>query len=81
MWSYHASNADPRRIYVIRDSFSSHMAPYIGSQFSDSFLRHRSSYNYDDLATHDPDIVVYETVERYANELGSFSITKTNNEQ
>lgn len=74
MIRYHATNADPRSIYVMRDSFSSHMAPYIGSQFTDSYLRHRGSYSYDDLVSCNPDIVVYETVERYAGGLSSFSI-------
>ncbi len=74
MIRYHATNADPRSIYVIRDSFSSHMALYIGSQFTDSYLRHRGSYSYDDLATCNPDIVVYETVERYVGTLAAFSI-------
>ncbi len=74
MIQYHATNADPRAIYVIRDSFSSHMALYIGSQFTDSYLRHRSSYSYDDFVACNPDIVVYETVERYVGGLKSFSI-------
>lgn len=71
---YRAMDADPRSIYVIRDSFSSHMALYIGSQFKESYLRHKSSYTYDDLAASNPDIVVYETVERYAYGLANFSI-------
>ena len=66
--------ADPRSIYVIRDSFSSHMAMYIGSQFTDSILRYSQTYSYDDLIEYDPDIVVYETVERYVGELATFSI-------
>lgn len=74
MVRYHATDADPRSIYVIRDSFSSHMALYIGSQFTDSYLRHKKSYSYDDLVSCNPDIVVYETVERYAGGLASFSI-------
>lgn len=74
MVRYHATNADPRSIYVIRDSFSSHMALYIGSQFTDSYLRYCGSYSYDDLVSCNPDIVVYETVERYVGGLLSFSI-------
>jgi hypothetical protein len=74
MCSFQSQNADPRTIYVIRDSYASHMAGYIGSQFSNSYLRHESSYSYGDLISHDPDIVVYETVERFAYKLGSFSI-------
>ena len=74
LWSYRASNADPRIIYVMRDSFSTHLAIYIGSQFKESYLRHKKTYSYDDLIACNPDIVVYETVERLADELGSFSI-------
>ncbi|MDD7223258.1 MAG: hypothetical protein PUH40_03170, partial [Lachnospiraceae bacterium] len=71
---FRAMDADPRSIYVIRDSFSSHMALYIGSQFKESYLRHVGSYTYDDLAASNPDIVVYETVERYVGGLSTFSI-------
>jgi hypothetical protein len=74
MWSFTAKNADPRSIYVIRDSFTSQMAPYIGSQFDHTYLRHYSSYDYEDLKKCDPDIVVYECVERQAARLGTFSI-------
>ena len=71
---YRSSNADPRKIYVIRDSFSTALAQYIGSQFNESYLRHGNTYTYDDLLSQDPDIVVYETVERYADVLMNFSI-------
>ena len=74
MARYHAKNADPRTIYVIRDSFSTHMAPYIGSQFNDSYLRHMDTYTYDDLVACNPDVVVYETVERRIDRLKSFKI-------
>lgn len=66
---YHAENADPRKIYVYRDSFSTNMSDYIGSQFTDSYLRHRETYSYDDFVQQDPDIFVYETVERYVGDL------------
>ena len=46
----------------------------MGSQFNESYLRHKATYTYEDLETQDPDIVVYETVERYAGELMRFSI-------
>lgn len=62
--SCHAKNADPRKIYIWRDSFASNMVQYIGSQFNDSYLRHRNTYTYDDFVQQDPDIFVYETVER-----------------
>ncbi len=71
---YHSTGSDPRRIYVIRDSFGSQIAPYIGSQFNDSCLRYRWSYSYDDYKEFNPDIVVFETVERYIDILESFSV-------
>lgn len=74
VFSYTAKNADPRKIYILRDSFSTHMAQYIGSQFNESYLRRRSTYTYDDFVNQDPDIFVYETVERYVDGLGTFSI-------
>ena len=69
-----ATGADPRTIYVIKDSYCMHMLRYIGSQFDNSYFRSRDSYAYDELAACDPDIVVYETVERYANRLAGFSL-------
>lgn len=61
---YHAENADPRKLYVYRDSFASSMADCIGAQFNDSYFRHQNTYSYDDFLEQNPDIFVYETVER-----------------
>lgn len=71
---YHAENADPRTLYVIRDSFMSNMSPYVGSQFAHSYMKRVNDYSYEDLQSHDPDIVVYETVERYIGNLKTFSL-------
>lgn len=73
VFSYSAENADNRSIYILRDSYTTSMAPYIGSQFRESYMRHGSSYTYDDLKKQDSDIVVYETVERAVDLLGTFS--------
>ncbi len=74
MIQYRASHADSRVFYVIRDSFCTQMAPYLGSQFNESYFRYLGSYTYEDLVSHNPDIVVFEVVERYVGTLGSFSI-------
>lgn len=71
---YRAIGADPRKIYVLRDSFSSQMSTYIGSQFNESYLRHRDTYSYADFVEQNPDIFVYETVERYVLGLANFSV-------
>ena len=68
------SNGDPRRIYIVRDSFGSAMVEIVGSQFSESCFRHFEARPYSDLLEFDPDIVVYETAERYSYLLGSFSL-------
>lgn len=71
---YQAENADPRRLYVIRDSFSTAMAGYVASQFNDSCWQNRENYTYNDLKSYDPDVVVFEVVERYIYFLAIFSI-------
>lgn len=73
-YSYACQGADPRKLYVVRDSFGSAMAPYLGSCFSETYLRHKSTYTFEDLLAQDPDIVVYEALERYTPLLGSFLI-------
>jgi hypothetical protein len=74
VYAYKAINADSRKLYMIRDSFGSNISWYVGSQFNESYMRHYQTYTYDDLSSQDPDIVVYEVVERYVNRLGEFSI-------
>ncbi len=62
--SYTAQGADPRRVYIYRDSFASAMAPYIGSQFDEVWMRKANSYSYEDFDAFAPDVFVYEVVER-----------------
>ena len=70
---FHSYDSDPRKVYVIRDSFASHLAPYVGSRFQDTYWRHISTYTWEDLADQNPDIVIYETAERYLDHLKTFS--------
>lgn len=76
VYAYNASGADvdPRKVYIVRDSFASAMAPYLGHCFSETYMRHKSSYTYQDLLDQDPDVVVYEALERYTPLLGKFSV-------
>ena len=74
VYRYKAEGADPRKLYVYRDSFMEAMLPFVGSQFNESFLRFHSYYNSSDLDTQQPDIFVYETVERYLENLFHFSV-------
>ncbi|MBR3599037.1 MAG: hypothetical protein IKL53_04080, partial [Lachnospiraceae bacterium] len=74
---YTAQNADPRTIYICRDSFSSNMAEYIGSQFEESYLVHRESYTYEDMMEKEPDIFVYQLAERYVSSKMYFDLYKS----
>lgn len=71
---YHSQNADERKLFVVRDSFCNSMADHMASQFNDSYMIHRSEYTYEDFIEQSPDIFVFEVVERYVKELGSFSL-------
>ena len=74
VYYYRARNADPRKFYAVRDSFYVSMLPYISSQFNESYTRFHASYDYSDFAAQHPDIFVYETVERYVENLIRFSV-------
>ena len=70
---YTTSGADPRALFVIRDSFSTAMIPYLSSQFNDCFFVHRSLYTPELLNEYPADIVVVQVVERYVEFLLNFS--------
>lgn len=71
---YQTKNADPRKIYVLGDSFGIVIADYIGSQYQESCMKYNLAYSYEDFREEDPDIFVVETVERYIEELSRFSV-------
>lgn len=65
-YSFHANDADPRKIFIHRDSFCTAMAETIGSQFDESIMVYNQAYKRDMISEEKPDIYVFETVERYA---------------
>ena len=69
-----AEQGDPRKLYMIRDSFSISMYPYLGSQFRESCFRDYYSDIHEDFLEQDPDIVVLEMVERKLEKLAQFSL-------
>ena len=75
-YTYRAENADPRKLFVVRDSFVISMLPYLSSQFSESYYKHFMYYMYEDFEAFQPDILVYETVERFAANLKDFSVER-----
>lgn len=57
---------DDRTVYMSRDSFATAMGEYIGTQFARTYMRHHDTYSRQDLETVEPDVFVYEVVERSA---------------
>ncbi len=75
-YRYHCSGegADPRRLFMVRDSFADAMDDFTASRFAESDMVHYSSYSQKRFEEETPDIFVYETVERRIGELKGFKI-------
>jgi hypothetical protein len=71
------SNGDPRKVYIIGDSYSTMMAPYIAGNFNETVMDYYYVYDPSKLDTEKPDIVIYETLERYLWNLTRFSVDQT----
>ena len=63
---YSSQEADPRKILILRDSFCSNMAPFIGTSFQESVMIHTKTYKNELVREEKPDIVVVEAAERRA---------------
>ncbi len=70
---YHCEGADPRRLFMVRDSFADAMDDLLASRFDDSYMIHYGSYSPALAEQEQPDIYVYETVERRIGALLEFT--------
>lgn len=62
------------KLFIIGDSFSTMMSPYIASHYNNTYLNFYFNYTRAMLDREDPDIVVFETVERYLDRMREFDI-------
>lgn len=62
------------KLFIIGDSFSTMMSPYIASHYNNTYLNFYFNYTRAMLDREDPDIVVFETVERYLDRMQEFDI-------
>ncbi len=60
---------DGRKIYLRMDSFYKAMRKYVDSCFENSEAVHFTDFEMDDMLDYEPDIFVYECVERYLPQL------------
>lgn len=72
---YHTAGADPRKLFVQRDSFSTKLAPSLSTQFEHSMWVHKKYFSQQQLFDYDADIFVLELVERNEKELIKFKIS------
>lgn len=72
---YRTEGADPRKLFVRRDSFSSAMAPSLATQFENSLWVHEDSFEQQQIVDYDADIFVLEVVERYEKNLEDFMLS------
>ncbi len=70
----HALTGDESRLLLVGDSFSTLMFPYIACNYETSKMVIYYDYNEELLEEFQPDVVVFEVVERYLGNLLRFSI-------
>ena len=68
-----SGNADPRKVFIIGDSYSTMMEQYIACNFNETYLNFYYNYTPEMLDKEKPDVVIYETVERYIGNMMTFT--------
>ncbi len=68
------NNGLHEKLMIIGDSFSMYLSPYIASFYNNSYVAFYYNYKYSMLDKESPNIVVYETVERYLGNMLDFSL-------
>lgn len=62
------------KLFVIGDSFSTMLTPYLACHYWNSTMTFYYAYHHDMLEDAQPDAVVYETVERYIGNMCDFTL-------
>ncbi|MBR2403919.1 MAG: hypothetical protein IKB01_14375 [Lachnospiraceae bacterium] len=62
----HNEDVEEGKIFVIRDSFASNMDDYLANGFAETYMVHNQVFEMEMIEQQDPDVVVIETVERFA---------------
>ena len=69
---YHNTDRDSRRLLVIRDSYADAMDEFLASQFNETNMVYKAYFSQEMIKEWKPDIVVFESVERYIDRLLEF---------
>ena len=74
---YRSDAPDARRLFMVRDSFAGSMAPVLASNFSYTYMPHwNGCFEQSMIDEQQPDIFVYEVVERRLDILLSFRLSE-----
>ncbi len=69
-----ANDGEHKKLVIVGDSFSMLLSPYAASIYNNTFTTYYYDYQYGMLDQESPNIVVYETVERYLGNMLNFSL-------
>ena len=67
-------SGDDKKVLIIGDSFSSFLSPFVAFHYNDTYDCFYYNYTREILEREQPDILVYETVERYLGNMLTFSL-------
>jgi hypothetical protein len=67
-------DGDPRKLFIIGDSYSTMMEQYVACNFNETYLNLYYNYEPEMLSREKPQVLVYETVERYIGNMMTFSL-------
>ena len=74
---YQSDSPDRRRLFLVRDSFAGGMAPVLASNFAYTYMPHwNGCFEQSMIDEQQPDIFVYEVVERRLDALLSFRLSE-----
>ena len=74
---YQSDAPDARRLFMVRDSFAGVMAPVLASSFSYTYMPHwNGCFEQSMIDEQQPDIFVYEVVERRLDILLNFRLSE-----
>lgn len=72
---FSTKGADPRKVFVARDSYSIALAPILASQFEETVFVHHTLYSQDKIIAADADVYVLEIVERNEAQLPMYAVS------
>lgn len=71
---FNSTAADDRRVMIIRDSYGEALMPYVCKDFKDVIYVHRNGFDQGFIDVYQPDIVIYQVVERATDDM--YDLTK-----